>query len=1038
MDPTVTDARMQKLAAHVDGVRELARRLVKDGALAEDVAQETCAIAWRRGRFDPGWLAGVVRNVARHAFRAQARRGRHERAAARPDVAESAAAAVERAEFGRHVVGLLLALDEPYRSTLVLSFFEGLSPSEIAARTGDPPGTVRSRLKRGLDLLRASLDADSEGDRRKWALVLAPLGWPRRVAGTAATAAGVAVMGTAMKLSAAAIVAAIAIWATWPSGARAPASGASTSKEVAAAVSVASTRAASPRSARESSVPAADVAETQSAPRARVRGRVVDVTTGETLAGARVFVVRKSKDRGFVWHLETNADGAFSGEVAETTTYAERIPWSAVTTPLAVEASAAGHLRLHQAPWTGTGADGAEDLGDIRLERGVVVRGRVTTTSGDPVPHAAVFATDVPYLPGYGFPLQSARRFAETDDAGRFEFAEGLRPSDDANAYTLLAACPRGCAYVSVPVRRSPEMVAEVVLVLRVAGAAVRVVGPDGRPAEGAEVIAQPRFGAFRGHLQPNRTLLNVSNDAALAAVFTRRTDAAGRASFDGLPIDDAAVYDFSAASKGCVAGWHEGVEVRATPVAQVEIVLTKDQPLVAGGRVLDAEGRPIEGARIVDSSFGHAVAVTDAAGVFVLTRAPGEPGAEARQVDVSKDGFAPRRLVRVLFVIDDGAPLPEIRMTPPAPVEGVVLDQDGRPLAGAFVVLRRGDKCLNLPGPGGTDAEGRFAFADATPGEWMLTVVPPVAADGCVQPPDKIVVGGTRDVVVRVERLPPGRARVVVDVVDAASGKPVDVDDVCLYDDHSVRGQRVALPKPQIERGRVTVTPLRPGDYALWLRIADRPYHLVQIHVVEDATDVGATCRVRQGSTITGRVRMPPEFAGKPVKVFYGPRDTRTVPGGGSWRPITSQGRVEVAADGTFRIEGVTPAPFRLEVRERGWLGDAVADASAGDASVDLDVRRGTVVTFRSAESFERLVSWIEGSLDGGPWFHISQDLTEKGARLEAANTLAPGLLRWRATFRASFYSNDVVDAAAPQQGEMTLVAGKDVEIVVPLVPRR
>jgi RNA polymerase sigma-70 factor (ECF subfamily) len=1037
MDPIVTDARIQELAAHVDGVRELARRLVRDGALAEDVAQETCAIAWRRGRFDARWLAGVVRNVARHAFRAQARRERHEREAARPDVAESAEAAVERAEFGRHVVGLLLALDEPYRSTLVLSFFEGLSPTEIAARTGDPPGTVRSRLKRGLDLLRASLDADRAGDRRKWALMLAPLGWPRRVTGAAATAAGVAVMGTAMKLSAAAVVASIAIWATWPSGARAPASGALMSKEIAAAAPGAPTRAAASRSGREAPVAAAEVAAPPPAPHARVRGRVVDATTGETLVGARVFVVRKSKERGFVWRLETGADGSFSGDVAETTTYSEHIPWSAVTTPLSVEASAPGHLR-RQGAWTATGTDGAEEIGDIRLERGVVVRGRVTTTSGGPVPRAAVFASDSPYLPGYGFPLQSARRFAETDDAGRFEFGEGLRPSDDANTYTFLAVCPRGCAYVSAPVRRSPEMVADVVLVLRVAGAAVRVLGPDGLPAEGAEVIAQPRFGAFRGHLQPNRTLLSVSNDPVLAAVFTRRTDADGRATFDGLPVDDAAVYDFSAATNGCVPGWREGVEVRESPVANVEIVLTKDQALVAGGRVLDALGRPIEGARILDSSFGHTVTVTDAAGVFTLTRIRGAPGADAKQIDVSKDGFATLRRVRVLFVVDDGTPLPEIRMTAPATIEGVVLDQDGRPLAGAFVVLRRGEQRINLPGVGGTDAEGRFAFPDATPGEWMLTVVPRDAADGCVQPPDKLVVGGTHDVVVRVERLPPGRARVVVDVVDAMSGKAVDVDDACVYDDHAVRGQNVALPKPQIDRGRVTVTPLRPGDYSLWLRIADHPHQVVQIHVAEDATDVGATCRVRQGSTITGRVRMPPEFAGKPVKVVYMPRDTRTVPGGGSWRPITSQGRVEVAADGTFRIEGVTPTQIRLEVRERGWLGDAVVDASAGDAVVTIDVRRGAVVTFRSGESLERLVSWIEGSLDGGPWFHISQDVTEKGARLESANTLAPGLLRWRAVFRASFYSNDVADAAAPQQGEVTLVAGKDVEIVVPLVRPR
>ena len=81
MHRPVTDARTAELASHVEAVRALARRLVRDGALAEDVAQETCAVAWQRGRFDAKWLSGVVRNVARHAFRSKARREKHEREA---------------------------------------------------------------------------------------------------------------------------------------------------------------------------------------------------------------------------------------------------------------------------------------------------------------------------------------------------------------------------------------------------------------------------------------------------------------------------------------------------------------------------------------------------------------------------------------------------------------------------------------------------------------------------------------------------------------------------------------------------------------------------------------------------------------------------------------------------------------------------------------------------------------------------------------------------------------------------------------------
>ena len=69
----------------------------------------------------------------------------------------------------------VLALVEPYRTTVLLRYFEGLSSAEIARRTGVPSATVRWRLMRALEELRGKLDARHGGDRRSWCVVLAPL-----------------------------------------------------------------------------------------------------------------------------------------------------------------------------------------------------------------------------------------------------------------------------------------------------------------------------------------------------------------------------------------------------------------------------------------------------------------------------------------------------------------------------------------------------------------------------------------------------------------------------------------------------------------------------------------------------------------------------------------------------------------------------------------------------------------------------------------------------------------------------------------------
>lgn len=143
---------------HVAWVRRLAARLVNDTWSADDVAQETLAIALTampgETKRQRSWLSTVARRVASRFRRTEDRRELRERAAVCGEAAPATDDVVERATLQRCVVDHVLALPEPYRTTILLRFLEELPTGVIAERRGEPVETVRTRLKRGLALLR--------------------------------------------------------------------------------------------------------------------------------------------------------------------------------------------------------------------------------------------------------------------------------------------------------------------------------------------------------------------------------------------------------------------------------------------------------------------------------------------------------------------------------------------------------------------------------------------------------------------------------------------------------------------------------------------------------------------------------------------------------------------------------------------------------------------------------------------------------------------------------------------------------------------
>jgi len=205
-------------------VRALARRLVTDDAAADDIVQDTWVAAMRsapveRERLRP-WLARVVRNFATATRRTDANRAARESQAARREPARSELETAERLEAQRALVDALEALAEPYRTTLMRRYFDGLSSADIALADCIPAATVRWRVAHGVDELRKRLDR-RYGDRASWALAFLPLTrTPAPVAMTAAgvggvTTFGILAMSTATRATIAAIVlltASVGIW----------------------------------------------------------------------------------------------------------------------------------------------------------------------------------------------------------------------------------------------------------------------------------------------------------------------------------------------------------------------------------------------------------------------------------------------------------------------------------------------------------------------------------------------------------------------------------------------------------------------------------------------------------------------------------------------------------------------------------------------------------------------------------------------------------------------------------------------------------
>jgi RNA polymerase sigma-70 factor, ECF subfamily len=139
-------------------------RILRDKQAAEEILQDIFYQLWRTApQFDPargslpGWLMVIARNRA-------ISRLRHHNPASGEELLENTVSlpfnpegSIAQKELLERVKGAIEALPKEQRVSVELAYFEGLTHSEIAERTGDPLGTVKKRLRTALGTLKRAM-----------------------------------------------------------------------------------------------------------------------------------------------------------------------------------------------------------------------------------------------------------------------------------------------------------------------------------------------------------------------------------------------------------------------------------------------------------------------------------------------------------------------------------------------------------------------------------------------------------------------------------------------------------------------------------------------------------------------------------------------------------------------------------------------------------------------------------------------------------------------------------------------------------------
>lgn len=712
-------------------LRRLARGLVLEGPA--DAVQDAWLAALRRGPErtpDEGWFAGAVRRIALGRRREEARRRAREATAARSERDRAAEDVPERLEVLRALLAAVERLDEPYRAAVVMRYLDDLPPREIAQRIGVPVDTARTRVRRGLERLRADLDGPRGPGREALLGALVPLVGPLPFAPSpfpapAATWSTPLAGALAVKKTAVTVAALLAVSAVAWIGLREPVGPSAAPVENGAALAAAPDAAEPSAPARPEAVAADEVAReavvAEAVPTWRLRGRLT-VGDHEPLPGGALLarVHRGAGTDGEVLReqrLAADGAGLFTWEIEE--------PTELVTVAFRSALADAVHITSWFTYAPGDPHEQPFLVWVYPLD--VELRGRVLGPDGAPVRGARVSRT---YMEAGGV--------TESDADGRYVLstssawsetrltivAEGLRP-----AQLPFGARP-GASVMELPdVQLEPDHV--------VAG---RVVDESGAGLAGVQIALGSSF----------RDVVESTEDGAfeIGGIDPERADFMLFARLEGRVVTMTKVFADS---------------------APVELVLPRG--LTVTGRVVDEAGSPLPYAQVrVECLFQPMPPGLDVRGGedgrFSISHVPS--GAQKLWIDVW--GRGSRRL-EVALPSDAGAfDVGDVAVAAGRSLSGRLVDENDAPVAWGLVWVETelaysGSRTLSSRFAW-CDEAGRFSFAGLHEGPLVVTA----EADGYARFERRERSFPEGELLLRMER----GAGLAGRVLDAETGAPV------------------------------------------------------------------------------------------------------------------------------------------------------------------------------------------------------------------------------------------------------------------------
>lgn len=1084
---------VERLLSESVWLASLARALLGgDEASVDDVVQEARLAALQSAPEDPGharaWLARVTRNFALRVRLRRTRRERRERAAAVPEALPSTLELVERVNAQRRVSAAVVALEEPYRSVVLLRWFDALTVREVAERLGVPVETVRTRLRRALAQLRKELDS-SFGSRDAWAALLLP--WSTSIGGAgagataaagtkasagagvaAAVGAGVVAMSFATKsmIAVACVVAGVAAWRLLPDRAGSGSTSVSprgaggsgpVAERGAEAKATDSSRRSESADATRSADPATTADATADSPAStsvRVTATIVSSLDDRPVAGAelRISTIRWEPSKVEETVLASvRADSA--GRVAATVAVEPQLhpTWEVFAEGFVT----GGGWNLDASP----SGRGLQDLGTIRLVRGTQVRGRVVRAPGlQPVAGAELRIDPLSFAGGALSRLDFLRSAGTSAADGSFTLRERISAASR-DLLPLFALCDEGLAIGTFRIPDTAEEVGGVEVVLGApARLTVSIRDDAGAPIEGARVCCMPRFAPFTTpQMRDGLQEFLQFRDPRLTTIFDATSDAAGVATFAKLPAaptasaapdDDprgnpATRYGVAAMAEGHEYGSVHDVRVDPAVPATCAVVLPRTRFVSVVGKVTGMDGEPIPDASV--DAWGNPSSVhamTDEKGEFRVDRLPTTTLGFYLQVSASgrkkfEKGFEFTSLATVPLLDENGAPVEarqvDVVLERTAHVSGRVVDESGAPIAGARATYSRGLRGVLLPGPidvetPGTDERGRFDH-EVTEAEWIVIACAPLG-DGSFGPSVKrAVTGGASDLLFTCPTKPARAAKVTCEVVDAASGAPAPVASAFVEMAEGFRGDWNVWKS--ISLGQVVASGLFAGRWRIDLELSDHRRASSEFEVTNDRDEVRVRVEVGPPARVVGRVEPVPAdlVQGRfPPKLDWHPSDARLVDEKGRVLSVEEPPNADLSTARTFILDGFVPGQTaRVRFTDFGSIFDEVVfTPTRGEVrEIVLRPQHSAHLTWKSSLDVSK--GWLVVDLAFGdePWRNEFLLLDAASDASEPVHAIRPGHYRWRALFQVGM-RGDVAPHITTANGEFDVAPGATHEL--------